>query len=274
MEPLVSIIIPVFNVELYLDQCLTSVIRQTYKHLEIILVDDGSTDTTGELCDKWATIDSRIKVFHQSNSGTYQARIAALRAVSGEYVMFVDGDDYLAENMAELLLQECQKSPYSIASCDYYLDYGDRKTAQAHTTSTVPVTDRCKMLTDNFNSFLWNKMFSATVIRVAELPDLAVNYKEDVLLLHFFFRNAKALYFVHQPLYYYRRRSASLTSNRVKEEYINDISLVLNTLLETEKDEAIKDYYAAILINTVTVLVKNILITGDCIDKIGYMRTW
>lgn len=103
MQPLISILVPVYNVERYLARCLNSIVTQTYSNLEIILVNDGSSDRSGGICDEYAAQDSRIRVIHQANAGVATARNKALAAVSGEYFMFVDSDDYLSADAVQLL---------------------------------------------------------------------------------------------------------------------------------------------------------------------------
>ena len=102
---MISVIVPVYNVEKYLDNCVESIVNQTYKDLEIILVDDGSPDNCPAMCDEWAKKDSRIRVIHKENGGVSSARNIGLDNVTGEYIGFVDSDDYLESNMYELLLQ-------------------------------------------------------------------------------------------------------------------------------------------------------------------------
>lgn len=103
METLVSVIVPIYNVETYLSTCLDSVVAQTYTNLEILLVDDGSTDKSGAICDEYAKLDSRIKVIHQENKGVSAARNVALETCAGEYIMFVDADDYISEDAVAFL---------------------------------------------------------------------------------------------------------------------------------------------------------------------------
>lgn len=102
---LVSIVVPVYNVEIYLDDCLKSVLAQTYSNLEIILVDDGSTDNSGAMCDAYMKIDSRIQVFHQKNGGLSAARNFGMRHASGKYIYFLDSDDYIEKNAIEELVK-------------------------------------------------------------------------------------------------------------------------------------------------------------------------
>lgn len=124
---LISVIVPVYNVESYLEKCIDSIIHQTYKNLEIILVDDGSTDNSGKICDVYKEKDSRIKVIHKQNRGLSSARNCGLEIAKGEYIGFVDGDDYIAEDMYALLNNH-MKDDVGIVSCKIaYVDQGHVK---------------------------------------------------------------------------------------------------------------------------------------------------
>ena len=116
-KPLVSVIIPVYNVKNYLNQCLTSVLAQTYQNLEIILVDDGSTDGSREICDAYAFRDRRIMVLHQDNAGVSAARNWALDRCQGEYLTFVDADDYIEKDLVEVLLHNLLVLKADVVSC-------------------------------------------------------------------------------------------------------------------------------------------------------------
>lgn len=118
-EELVSIIIPVYKVEKYLKECLESVVNQTYKNLEIILVDDGSPDSCGKICDEYAKIDKRVKVIHKENGGVSSARNAGLDVASGSYISFVDSDDVIEKRFIETLYHMCVENNCDIATCDY-----------------------------------------------------------------------------------------------------------------------------------------------------------
>jgi len=122
MDAEISIIIPVFNVEKYIGICLESVINQTFRNLEIILVNDGSTDGSGKICDEYAARDSRIRVIHQENKGVSAARNEGLRLSSGKYVGFVDGDDWIDDDMLSFLLEMADAYDADIATCGYYVN--------------------------------------------------------------------------------------------------------------------------------------------------------
>ena len=119
MEPLISVIVPVYKVEQYLDECVQSIINQTYNNLEIILVDDGSPDLCPAICDKYAEIDHRVVVIHKQNEGLCSARNAAISIAKGDYIGFVDGDDYIDSSMYEALMNACADSGAGLAYSNF-----------------------------------------------------------------------------------------------------------------------------------------------------------
>lgn len=123
---LISIIVPIYNVELYLEKCIESIINQTYKNLEIILVDDGSTDSCGKICDEYAKKDNRIKVIHKINGGLSDARNKGMEIAKGKYIGFVDGDDYVASDMYETLYKFSVKNSLDVAMCNVSTVLNDR----------------------------------------------------------------------------------------------------------------------------------------------------
>ena len=127
MEKKVSVIIPVYNVEKYLKECIQSVLRQTYKNLEIILVDDGSKDNSGNICDEYAKRDERIKVIHKKNGGLSDARNAGIDICTGEYIAFLDSDDFIEEDMYEFLVKNLEKAKADISICQVYYVYKNAK---------------------------------------------------------------------------------------------------------------------------------------------------
>lgn len=118
-QPLITVIVPVYNVEKYLRRCLDSIIRQTYQNLEILCIDDGSIDNSGEICEQYAARDARIKVIHQENQGLSTARNRGLDTATGEYIAFVDSDDYIAADVLEQLYQSAVSSDATCVICGY-----------------------------------------------------------------------------------------------------------------------------------------------------------
>ena len=125
VKGLISVIVPVYNVEKYLDKCVQSIVNQTYKNLEIILVDDGSTDHCPALCDEWAKKDERIQVIHKKNGGLSSARNTAIDVISGEYVIFVDSDDWIDLDMIASMLEFAETNDADIVSGGFYFESTD-----------------------------------------------------------------------------------------------------------------------------------------------------
>lgn len=125
MNPLISVIVPIYNVEKYLARCVDSIVNQTYKNLEIILVDDGSPDRCPKMCDDYAEKDSRIKVVHKKNGGLSDARNAGMAVATGEYISFIDSDDYVSDDFFECLLDVMNKENSDIAECSVVKLYED-----------------------------------------------------------------------------------------------------------------------------------------------------
>lgn len=128
MNDLVSVIIPIFRVEPYLNKCVTSLLNQTYDNLEIILIDDGSPDVCGQICDNYALIDNRVRVIHQRNKGLSDARNSGLDSSTGSYIIFVDGDDWIEPNTVECLLQSCINHDADASCCGHYKEFVERTT--------------------------------------------------------------------------------------------------------------------------------------------------
>ena len=243
--PRISIIIPVYNVEKYLPQCLESVCRQTYSFLEIILVDDGSTDDSGIICDIWAAKDSRIKVIHQNNSGVSSARNAGLQFASGEYIGFVDSDDWIESNMYEKLATAIRNA--DTVSCGYVdYPYGEGVPVPKG-TKNQPICDSADAIIAFFErngyfTTLWNKLFRREVVmhegKLIQF-DTSLSFGEDEVWLLMILRNCNRVGFVPEALYHWRPRSGSVT--RFKEISEKQLSLlrakeIALTLLPQRRD--------------------------------------
>ena len=215
--PLISIIIPCYKVEKYLDRCLESVVNQTYDNLEIILVDDGSPDNCPAMCDEWASKDSRITAIHKENGGLSSARNAALDVMNGEYLMFVDSDDYIAENAVELMYNRIITDGSDLAICNYKCvtdtedeDYWD---------NTYPVKDEvldCKNAHEKINlGEYWHFVISCCKLYKSALFD---NFRfpvgklhEDMLTSHLIIEKCKYVSCISDALYFYYQNTDSIT---------------------------------------------------------------
>ena len=215
---MVSIIIPVYNVEKYLDKCVASVVNQTYTNLEIILVDDGSPDNCPAMCDQWQVKDNRIKVVHQQNGGLSHARNEGLKLATGEFIGFVDSDDWIEPNMYELLLSALQETNADIAVCNFYVESpsarGKIKKVERHERKLYSSEEAMKLLImGNIRNTVWCKIYRRFVILNISFPDGKIC--EDHLWTPLVLGNAKLIVYINHSLYHYVYRSESLFHNNI-----------------------------------------------------------
>lgn len=209
---LISVIIPVYNVEKYLKECVDSIITQSYKNLEIILVDDGSTDRSGNICEQLSKSDKRISVIHKSNGGLSSARNAGIEASSGNYYMFIDSDDYIKEDMVEHLYRLMIKSDCDMTICNMirFYDNGEIKFLYK-----VNEDELCLENLDRFETLaqpsVCNKMFKKYLFNNVRFPE--GKYYEDTYVYHELTYNAKKIGLVDYDGYWYRLRINSILSN-------------------------------------------------------------
>ena len=175
MEELVSVIIPVYKVEKYLERCVESVQKQTFQNLEIILVDDGSPDLCGAMCDEMAKTDPRIKVIHKNNGGLSDARNVGIEMASGNYIVFVDSDDWLDLDMIALLYRVLKKYNADIAECSYRNICTDRIEEETNCSAKVVEGDRILALEAMldwrwFKPVAWNKLYKRDVLGDIRYP--------------------------------------------------------------------------------------------------------
>lgn len=207
----ISVIVPVYKVENYLDKCISSIVQQTYTNLEIILVDDGSPDRSGEICDKWAAKDHRIRVIHQENSGSGAARNAALDVAKGDLVAFVDSDDYLASDMFEHLYGLLEQGA-EIAECGH-IDVFDNQTVFSCTDTAVRTYTVQEAMAEHihdriFRQLIWNKLYRREVIDDIRFP---VDKKiDDEFFTYQVLGNAQNLIRSNKNCYAYRQQEASV----------------------------------------------------------------
>lgn len=222
---MISVVVPVYNVEAYIEKCVMSVCNQTYRDLQIILVDDGSTDLSGHICDQMAKQDQRITVIHKRNGGLSSARNAGIDAASGQYIGFVDSDDYIAENMYEMLLSALQKNDADISICNrYYVSDNGKKNIRKNSIQQELVMDSETALRrmNDFKSFdmaAWDKLYKKSLFDKIRFPENRLS--EDFYIMCKLFCGAKKIVYIPESLYFYRQREGSITKNtRINFDYM------------------------------------------------------
>lgn len=209
--PLISVIVPVYKVEAYLDKCVQSIVDQTYTNLEIILVDDGSPDNCPAMCDAWAAKDRRIKVIHQENQGGGTARNTALDAARGELIAFVDSDDYIASDMYAALYALIAEGA-DIAECGYMIVENDCSlSSTAHSTTTMYSTEEA-LYANLYNTacqqVIWNKLYQKETIGTIRF--VAGKTIDDEYFTYRAIGNAKNVAVISDILYFYRQHGESI----------------------------------------------------------------
>ena len=227
MNHKISIIIPCYNIKPYLNRCVTSALCQDYKNTEIILVDDASTDGTGEMCDKLRTKDERILVIHnKKNSGLSYARNVGIDHATGDFLLFIDGDDFIDKKTCSELLKNCIQHNSDIAIGNRYTYYSDdKKYVKFERNSAVIILDSEKAIKELNNFKLYDmsacgKLFKKTLFDNIRFPVGKIS--EDFFIMYKLFDRAKKICCNQKPFYYYLQRNNSITKNdNICEDFID-----------------------------------------------------
>ena len=232
-EDLISIIVPVYKVEKYLCKCLNSIIYQTYKNIEVILVDDGSPDNSGNICDNYAKKDSRIKVIHKENGGLAEARNAGLKIATGQYIGFVDSDDYIEEDMFETMynLSKMYDAEISIVS---YKEWKNGIILNDMNSGELDIYNKTEaikelLIDSKIQSYMWNKLFKRHLFENTEFPS-SKNF-EDIATTLKLFEKSKTVIRLEVAKYNYIRRDDSIIGNRSVKTYNDYLDVILDKYL-------------------------------------------
>lgn len=219
----VSVIVPVYGVEQYISQCIESLIAQTYKNIEIILVDDGSKDRSGSICDEYAVNDRRITVLHKQNGGLTSARNHGLQYATGEWIMHVDGDDWIEPDAIEILLKKANETNADIVFADFWFDYPKRHIASNFYDWKRQGDDGLKEYISTSWTCLSGSMQKKSLYDENKLnsPE-GIDYCEDFHLIVRLCYFAKIIVKVEQPLYHYRQHNSSMIHNNCKKNGIDE----------------------------------------------------
>lgn len=224
----VSVVIPVYNVREYLNECVDSVINQTYSDLEIILVDDGSTDGSGDICNKYSEKDERILVIHKANGGLSDARNEGIKAATGDFILFIDSDDFVNYKMVELMIGKISDENIDIVACEY-----KKVTYNQHLLIEDDVEYLNIMGQDLLEELYNGKYQDISFISVCKLyrkelfEKNGINFPvgrfyEDTFTTHKLIYAARNIVIINEKLYYYRMRSGSITNSILNEKKIID----------------------------------------------------
>ncbi len=227
-NPLISVVVPIYNAEKYLPNCLDSIINQTYQNLEIILVDDGSTDNSCQIAKSYAKKDSRIKLIHQKNQGLSSARNTGIAKSTGKYITFIDSDDEISHDMLEKLLNSLQKNNADISVCSFKEIYPNDKIVhfnKVFSTKTYTTEQALKAMLEEQGFMLsaTMKLFPKTYFKNIQFP--VGKLHEDVGTTYKLIMKASQIVFIPEELYFYYHHDKSITSQKFNKQKLDIISL-------------------------------------------------
>ena len=266
MSGLVSIIIPIYNLENYIEYCLNSVVNQTYKELEILCIDDGSTDKSAEIIKRFASSDSRIKYFYQDNAGVSAARNKGLDEATGEYVMFVDGDDYIHSQMVDIMVDTALKSKTECVFCDFmrvneYNSESSQKTINKIDFQCDSFSNLCALSEENIDLgyCVWGKLFIRENIKNLRFKLGCFMAEDSLFSFTYLTQNIhQKIAVVNLPLYFYYKREGSAVNSKYTDKHISwilTIEKILNLCFKTKNN-----YLIAFSLNNLYMSMSTLLV--------------
>ncbi|MDD2250511.1 MAG: glycosyltransferase [Tissierellia bacterium] len=254
MQPTLSIIIPVYQAESYLKPCIDSVLEQTFSNFELILINDGSTDRSGEVCEEYAQLDARVKVFHQVNKGQSAARNTGINNSLGRYIGFVDNDDKISPAMFEILIKNIEETQADISACSFIqLNEEGEKQHDKHTYERCVLSNaegmRELLSRKKLDIYVWTKVYDKRFLDQHEIRFEEGKNDEDMLFNYQAFTFSKKCVFEDNPLYLYnhREKSASrLFPQKYLEKYLSGTMYRVNKIETETKQNYPPLYYLAL----------------------------
>ena len=269
---LISIIIPIYNVEKYLKGCLESIINQTIKNIEIILIDDGSTDRSGIICDEYKIKDNRIKVIHKENEGLSSARNAGLAVARGEYIMFCDPDDLYFPSSCEVMLNEIIKTHADYVIGNYKNMDEDGKPWDFPVFSLDKYKNFKLDIKDHKNSFfimnssVCNKIFRKSFIDKYKLEFVEKVPAEDAIFTTFLFIKSKNVYYINDVMYLYRQRKGDSISTNSDVEYFKGINKAYKIIYENFMNSSEINFYRCFYAKSMTYILYKFIDSDNLTD--------
>lgn len=247
MDDLISVIIPAYNIENYLGKTLDSVLAQTYTNLEILVVNDGSKDDTADVMEAYARKDSRIRAIHKENGGVTSARLRGVEEATGQWIGFVDGDDFVEPDMYDRLMKNARDHDAAISHCGYKMMFPNGRMDYYYNTGRIVPQKEGQGCTDLLDGGfvepgLVNKLYRRELFQgLAERMDTTVRTNEDLLMNYYLFRQAETTVFEDVCPYHYVLRCGSAATSRLNEHKLKDPLKVQHILLEETRDNPVQN---------------------------------
>lgn len=287
IQPLISIIIPVYNTDGYLNRCIDSVLEQTYCNLEIVLVNDGSTDNSGQICDEYEEKDPRVTVIHKPNEGVSKARSIGIKAAHGEYIMFVDSDDWIDAVTCEVMMDALTLYQVQSAMCSYVREYPGKslpKTVSPHDVvfdNWSLIRRLCGLVgeelrhpenLDNYN-MMCGKLYPTSALKGVTLTDIkTVGSSEDMLFNLDSYAVVESMVYINRPLYHYRRSIMTSITGAYKPELEKQWDTLYDKIQCFIEANQLDDRYTSALSNRIALNVLGLGINclrddASCLEK-------
>lgn len=223
-KDLISIIVPVYNIDKYIEKCLLSLVKQSYKNIEIVVVNDGSVDKSEEICKFYARQYSKVKLYTKENGGLSDARNYGISKSHGEYIVFVDGDDYVDEKMCEILINSLKENNADISICGRIIENKGRKSRPFYSNKNELYSKNEALMELNslrkFDMSAWAKLYKISLFNDIKFPIGVIN--EDLYIMYRIFNKCNRIVYNESKLYYYVQRIGSISKrNNIDEYYIN-----------------------------------------------------
>ena len=299
MNMKVTVVIPVYNTKRYLEECVASVIGQTYKEIEILLVDDGSTDGSSALCDELAERDERIRVLHKENGGAATARNLGIDEASGEYVMFLDSDDWLDLDTVEMLIQHADQNHTDVIKFNFVREYGDRQLLKTNTflQEKLYVKEECRTVCRqilglvesemahpenlNFLASCGFNMYRKELLlrsKARFIPIQEIGTFVDGLFNFEVFMHVERFEFIDRPFYHYRKTNETAATMRYRRNYLNRQLVLFDKLkaeINRQNDVAFFEeaYSHRIVFSTMEIAINALLNSASFFEKYKEIKT-
>lgn len=265
---LISVIIPIYNIEEYLARCLNSVLSQTYQNLEIILINDGSTDCSGEICNQFAAVDNRIKVIHQENAGLAEARNVGTDSAHGDYLFYLDSDDYLDSECIEKLMKIAKDNDADVVQSNFYYDYSEYLLYH-NKIKKIYVSYSCAEALDELikqeeiKNFAWGKLIRTDIAKLYPFPK--GKYFEDTLWMYQIIKAVRKYIISSEPLVYYFQRKNSISAS-FSMRNLDQLELYAQRLRLIKKQDATEVYVKALFYFNELLLQHQYILKNTSID--------
>lgn len=266
MANLISIIIPVYNVDYFLPKCIDSILAQSYDDLEVLLINDGSTDKSPQICEKYAEQNEKVRVFHKENGGVSSARNLGLKVAKGNYIGFIDADDWIEPNMYEKMLSHLLETNSQMCTCAKYIRNGNILSTSNITAKYIERVDSIKAILDyNFPSSLSTSLYKKELLQDMYLNE-AIHHSEDFEFQFRVLNRVERVAICKTPFYNYRNRDGSANNSGFNPKVLTCLDILPIVKTHIEKEDSIDNKYICATISRMTLVVSAIMTRANYND--------